>query len=138
MKIIVCVDNDMGMMFNHRRQSRDSVLCEYLLNQYGKEKICMTEYSSKIFERKDSIIIKDNVTENINSKDYFFIEDANILDGMSKEDIDKIDEIIMCLWNRDYPSDRKFNLDISMYRLEKETDIVGNSHDRITIKEYRR
>ena len=50
MKIIVCVDNDMGMMFNHRRQSRDSVLCEYLLSQYGKEKIYMTEYSSKIFE----------------------------------------------------------------------------------------
>lgn len=138
MKIIVCVYNDMGMMFNHRRQSRDSVLCEYLLSQYGKEKIYMTEYSSKIFERKDSIIIKENVIENINSKDYFFIEDANIFDDMSKEDIDKIDEIIMCFWNRDYPSDRKFNLDISMYRLEKETDIAGNSHDKITIKEYRR
>ena len=63
----------------------------------------MTEYSSKIFERKDSIIIKENVIENINSKDYFFIEDANIFDDMSKEDIDKIDEIIMCFWNRDYP-----------------------------------
>ena len=28
MRVIVCVDDNGGMLFNHRRQSRDRVLCE--------------------------------------------------------------------------------------------------------------
>lgn len=31
MRVIVCVDDNGGMLFNHRRQSRDRVLCERVL-----------------------------------------------------------------------------------------------------------
>ena len=35
MKIIVCVDNQNGMMFNHRRQSQDCVLRKRILELTG-------------------------------------------------------------------------------------------------------
>ena len=33
MRVIVCVDDNGGMLFNHRRQSRDRVLCERVLQR---------------------------------------------------------------------------------------------------------
>ena len=41
MKIIVCVDNQNGMMFNHRRQSQDRVLRKRILELTGGEKLWM-------------------------------------------------------------------------------------------------
>ena len=32
MNVIVCVDNDMGMLFNHRRQSRDKNVVDIICN----------------------------------------------------------------------------------------------------------
>ena len=39
MKIIVCVDNQNGMMFNHRRQSQDRVLRKRILELTGGKKV---------------------------------------------------------------------------------------------------
>ena len=33
MTLIVCVDDNMGMLFNHRRQSKDVVVRERILKQ---------------------------------------------------------------------------------------------------------
>ena len=38
MKIIVCVDNQNGMMFNHRRQSQDRVLRKRIMELTGGKK----------------------------------------------------------------------------------------------------
>lgn len=142
MKIIVCVDNDMGMMFNHRRQSRDGELCKYIINEYGKEKIYMTEYSSKIFDDKESVVLLDEKTSEMNDgiKDdgYVFIENPVDINERLQINVENIDEIIMCLWNRKYHSDQKFDMDISRFNLVDTVDIVGSSHDKITIKTYRR
>lgn len=53
MRVIVCVDDNGGMLFNHRRQSRDRVLCERVL-QMADERDCsvyMNTYSAKIFRK---------------------------------------------------------------------------------------
>lgn len=49
MKIIVCVDNQNGMMFNHRRQSQDRVLRKRILELTGGKKLWMNAYSQKQF-----------------------------------------------------------------------------------------
>lgn len=49
MKIIVCVDNQNGMMFNHRRQSQDRVLKKRILELTGGKKLWMNAYSQKQF-----------------------------------------------------------------------------------------
>ena len=50
MKLIICVDDKNGMMFNHRRQSRDRLLIERLLEATGDAVICIKEYSSSLFK----------------------------------------------------------------------------------------
>ena len=45
MKIIVCLDNNNGMLFNNRRQSRDSVLIERIIHSLGEENLNIFEFS---------------------------------------------------------------------------------------------
>ena len=50
MKVIVCLDERRGMMFNNRRQSRDSVLIEDVVKDLCGEKLFISPYSEKLFE----------------------------------------------------------------------------------------
>ena len=50
MKIIVCVDDKLGMTFNHRRQSMDSALRQKLIALCGMNTLWMNEYSAKQFK----------------------------------------------------------------------------------------
>ena len=67
MNVILCVDDNNGMMFNHRRQSRDCVIIEHIINLVGENKLWMNSYSSKLFD--ESCSFKIMIDEN-------FIEDA--------------------------------------------------------------
>ena len=61
MRVIVCVDDNGGMLFNHRRQSRDRVLCERVL-QMADERDCsvyMNTYSAKIFPEDNRIAVQE-------------------------------------------------------------------------------
>ena len=49
MQVIVCVDDNGGMMFNKRRQSRDRVLCEYVMRLSEGHQVYMSAYSDKLF-----------------------------------------------------------------------------------------
>ena len=46
MKLIVCLDDNKGMMFNNRRQSRDRVLIENVLELCKGEKLYKTTVKS--------------------------------------------------------------------------------------------
>ena len=48
MTVAVCVDDKMGMLFNHRRQSRDKVLIDDLMNI--AEKVKINGFSEELFE----------------------------------------------------------------------------------------
>ena len=50
MKIIVCLDDYGGMLFNFRRQSRDRVLVEDVIASLGDKKLYISEYSKILFE----------------------------------------------------------------------------------------
>ncbi len=47
MKIIVCIDDKNGMMFNHRRQSKDREVRRDMLSYIGHHRLWMNEYSRK-------------------------------------------------------------------------------------------
>ena len=48
MIIAVCVDDRMGMLFNHRRQSRDKFVIDDLMNI--AEKVKINGFSEELFE----------------------------------------------------------------------------------------
>ena len=126
MKLIVCVSNNNGMMFNQRRQSRDKELIRKIL-EITDGKLVIHPYSKTLFQ--ENVEVKDNPLD-MNDK-YVFIEDPSLI----KDDME-FDEIIICKWNRDYPADQYFVYDMMQYNLISIETIVGNSHDEIQIEKY--
>lgn len=132
MNVIVAVDDDFGMMFNKRRQSQDKVVREKLLNLVGNRKLYMNEYTMKQFtEPSDVIAVDEDFLQIAESGDFCFVENQN-LSGVT----DRIDEMILIKWNRQYPSD--FKLDVQPEKiglqLKHEEEFVGNSHEKITMQ----
>ena len=49
-----------------------------------------------------------------------------------------IEELILFSWNRDYPADLFFKVDLSKWRLEERKEFSGYSHEKITREIYNR
>ena len=133
MNIIVCVDDDNGMMFNNRRQSRDRVVIEDIVNTVKNNTLYVDKYSAPLFADKScSIIADDDFLSKAGINAYCFVENRHI-----SEFYDKIISITIYRWNRKYPSD--FGLDIepkSNMILTSSTEMVGYSHKIITKEIY--
>ena len=55
MKVIYVLDKDNGVLFNHRRQSRDAFLVENIVNKVKQENgtLYVSDYSKELFEGTD-------------------------------------------------------------------------------------
>ena len=49
LKVIVALDDNLGMMFNHRRQSRDRILISDIAEMVEGKKIYIDKYSEILF-----------------------------------------------------------------------------------------
>ena len=133
MILIVCVDEKNGMMFNNRRQSKDRILSEHILKIVDNKKIWMNSYSKSAFEGQESlnIAVDDNFIEKINKDEYCFVENIDV-----NTMINKVDKIIVYNWNRHYPADRYFNINIEEWVVDSENEFQGSSHEKISEKIY--
>ena len=131
MKLIFCLDKGKGMMFFGKRQSQDKELRQYILENIVDSHLWMTAYSAKIFDENNKIIVDNQYLDKAADNDYCFIEDGEY-------STDNVDEIVLCHWNRKYPGDKFFDIDLKQEGFKKESsiDIVGSSHDKITIERY--
>lgn len=133
MIIITCVDNNMGMLFNNRRLSKDKVVTKHIIDLVSNNKIWINNFSKELFEdyKLDNLIIDDDFINKVGNDDYCFIENI-----FTSELIEKSDKIIVFNWNRKYPANLYFNINLDNWILEKEIDFIGNSHNKITQKIY--
>jgi len=131
MTIIVCVDNRMGMMFNHRRQSRDRVLAERLLSLCEGHTLRLHPYSSPLFPEGANIAVSEDFLSEAGEDDICFVEDPGLLPGEGR-----IRRIVLCRWNRDYPADGFFPLSLINAVPVRTEEFPGSSHERITLEEY--
>lgn len=133
MILIACVDDKMGMLFNKRRQSMDSVLRRRVLNLCAGKKLWMNVYSCKQFDSDadECIIVDEDFMDKADSDDYCFAENINLAVYESK-----INRIILYKWNRIYPANLYFDINLKNWRLTESTDFVGSSHDKITEEIY--
>ncbi len=130
MKLIVCIDKSNGMMFNNRRQSQDSVLREKLLELVGEKKLLLNAYTAKQFEESRQLEVREDFLAVATAEDFCFVEDQPI-------PADQVDEVYLFRWNRDYPADRTFDLDLKdNFEKMKTEDFPGSSHKKITLEIY--
>lgn len=134
MKIIVCLDDKNGMLFNKRRQSSDAVLCQRILALSAGNVLWMNGYSQRLFADMDGTIrIDESFLERAGQHDWCFVEDLDAAPYVSRSD-----EIVIFRWNRVYPADMRFPMHLLDHWTKTETaEFAGNSHDKITQEVYR-
>ena len=132
--VAVCLDDEGGMMFNNRRQSRDRVMIEDFLNTVGTKTFAHT-YSEKLFLNHGDVFLSDNPFDDACDGACVFVENLPIAPYL-----DEIEKIVIYRWNRLYPADIYFDLDLEKegFKLIKATEFKGSSHERITKGIYTR
>lgn len=127
MILIACVDDNMGMTFNHRRQSRDAVLCRDMLALVQDRPLRMHPYSAPLFpDAPENVIAEEDYLDKAETDDFCFVERENVSDFS-----DQIHTILLYHWQRAYPSDTRFPLDLSGYRKIETVTFEGKSHPEI-------
>ena len=131
MNVIVCIDDRGGMLFNHRRQSSDKIVTEYIANMAKDSRLLVTPYTAKLFQ--ESVVISSACPwEMAGEKDYCFVENLDISPVMKIAH-----RIILFRWNRVYPADLYFPLEeLKNRKLVDRQEFAGNSHERITMEVY--
>ena len=136
MKIIVCLDDYGGMLFNFRRQSRDRVLINDLISDLGEKKLYISEFSEILFEpHKGKYEIVDDFSKVCDEDCVCFIENVDV-----KSYLDKISAVTVYYWNRVYPRDLVFDIDLEKegFSLMSSYEFEGYSHENIRKEVFER
>lgn len=134
MKIIVCLDNKNGMLFNERRQSRDRMVIEDIITSHPGEKIHMNSYSKSLFLKyPEQMEADENFLDKLSENQVGFVENLSL--EPYKE---KITSLIIYKWNRDYPADRYLDIPLEEWELTSKVEFAGYSHEQITRETYLR
>ncbi len=134
MRIIACIDDNGGMLFNKRRISSDKAVLERIIDLLGDNMLYLNEYSAKLFADKiDKLKVSDGFLNEAGENDYCFVENVDVT-----EHIRAANQVIIYNWNRQYPSDFKFPKDIVLNgkMCISTTEFTGNSHETITEEIY--
>ena len=133
MTVVVCVDEQGGILFNHRRVSSDRAAIGNLLEYIGDMPLYMSQYSSKLFPDVARICVCNDYLERAGGEDAVFLEET-----APDAFWNKVQRLIVYRWNRLYPSDVQFPLEYlsGKCKLESSFDFAGNSHERITREVY--
>ena len=129
MTVFLCVDDNGGLLFNHRRQSRDSAVIVDVHQAHGGT-LYIHDNATTLFKQTDiAYTISANVLEDAGSGDSCFVEDKSLLGY-----VNRISTIVIYRWNRVYPAD--FYLDINLanstFHLLSSEQMTGSSHKMIT------
>ncbi len=134
MTVFVCVDDRGGMLFNKRRQSRDSKVIEDVARTVGEGLLYISDFSEILFAESDaSVISVPDPLDSAGEGGFVFVENVHL-----GSHLDKIDRLIIYKWNRKYPCD--FELDVTPtaagFKKKSTREFKGTSHDKITREDY--
>lgn len=126
--LVICLDDNHGMMFNNRRQSRDACVVAKIQEMASTSTLYRDNYSKTLFPDGQAIM-------NYNNDGFYFIENPDLLSN-DAENI--FDQIIIFRWNREYPADKILMLNLKCYNMETSVDFAGKSHEKITMEVYKK
>ena len=131
---IVCIDDKNGMMFHHRRLSRDRLLLADVQHLHCGRQLWMNAYSAALFaDGQERVTVAEDFLYRASPGDFCFVEDAPLLPV-----IERIETIYLYRWNRAYPADLYLDLLPEQYSwiCSERKDFAGFSHLKITREHY--
>lgn len=128
MRLIACLDKSNGILFNHRRQSRDANVINDICATGSGRTLCCSAYTSSLFGEGEVHIIEKKDVEQLPADADYFVEDIPLTT------LENVEEIVFYHWNRDYPSDTFWEWDPREhgFYLQDKREFRGTSHKRIT------
>ena len=130
MKVIVCLDERLGMLFHNRRLSRDRKVIEDICKR--TEKLYISAFSETLFQEMEvNLCVDEAFLEKASAGEVCFAENQFL-----KNYEEKIEELVVYQWNRSYPSDVQIDLPIHTWKMVNEEEFEGFSHEKITRQVY--
>lgn len=127
---IVCLDENNGMFFNERRQSKDRYVIRDIVHMVENNTLYINEYSKELFKNTPANIqISEDYFNQVSDNEYCFIENQIV-------DILKAKKVVVYRWDKVYPADYK--LPLRQYNLVSTLEFQGYSHDKIVKEVYER
>lgn len=145
MNVIVFLDEKGGLLFHGRRQSRDRVLPERIGRLAAGRRLWMNGYSYKIYSEVEQAKLQENDKPQLNETKKVQIQVAEdfmakaqpgdfclVETEMLKAWMEQIERLIVFRWNRNYPADVFFDLDLTEWQKISAEEFPGYSHEKIT------
>ena len=127
MNLYICLDDRNGLLFNKRRQSRDSAVLEDIRSQLTG-KLLIEPFSEKLIrEAEIPYVLPPETAED------FFAENVP-----SEEVLETVRKLVIYRWNRHYPSDIRWEPDLKAmgFAPPETAEFPGTSHEKITREVY--
>ena len=134
MKLVICVDDRGGMLFNKRRVSRDKLMILDLAEYVGDGTLFIDPYSEELFSEVClNMIISENPIKFAEDGDFVFVERCE-----PRPFAERASEIVIYKWNRRYPFDMAmdFSPEELGFKLASVFEFQGNAHDKIIREVY--
>lgn len=128
MKVFLCIDDNGGMLFNNRRQSRDKYVIDDVLSCAGAP-LYISDFSKALFDGCENTVTVSEALLSCPENGSCFIENEDIAPFLGK-----ISELVIYRWNRSYPYDTLFSVspENEGFSLKESRDFAGFSHKKIT------
>ena len=143
MILISCVDDSVGRSFNNRRQSKDRVLTAHIIKRVGENLAWTTGYTAKMLFGNDLGRPLNWKLSNIPLRaaidgEFCFAEDIPSSEIVYAMQHHGIEAVWLYRWNRSYPGDNFFPLDMTAppWKKVSETELKGHSHPSILEEIY--
>lgn len=129
MNVTVCIDDRGGMLFNRRRQSRDSILLAKMAKKTTK--IYILPFSEKMMASFGIPyeVVKDPF--DVPKGEILFVENCSVAELLKNAST-----LTVYKWNREYPGDFFLDVDLSKMNPVKTEEFAGKSHEKITEEIY--
>lgn len=133
--VIAFVDDKRGMMFNHRRQSRDQAVTERIQKICKGKRLWMNPYSDQLYGSLEGvdIMVENDFLSLAGSGEICLVESDRLMPFA-----EKVEEVILYRWNRTYPADVYLDLELSQWERRECHEFQGFSHEKITEEIYER
>ena len=164
---IVCLDQEDGLLFNGRRQSRDRVVTEKILSMTEGKPLWMSAYSRRIFPEDAPVCVAEDLMGKLEElaeparKDAEQVESAQeelerekaaqkesgqqsgeatfcLIEEAVNLETENIDEWIVFRWKRVYPADVFLKFPADDWEKELIETFAGYSHEEIDLERYRK
>lgn len=129
MKLIAVIEDRGGLMFNHRRVSKDRILVSRVEALTEGHRLWIHSYSADLFP---NATVDENFLCNAEEDDFCFVEDCSV-----RKYENRVQEVFLFHWNRRYPADVFFDLPMDRFSLVHTEEFIGYSHEKITLETWK-